>query len=64
MPGGRSYAVNRSGDRELGPEFCDLPGERRLVLRGDANIFLFDTVERTRMDSWPRGRVVLVGDSA
>ncbi|GAA1330093.1 FAD-dependent monooxygenase [Saccharothrix algeriensis] len=26
--------------------------------------FLFDTVEQSRMDSWSRGRVVLVGDSA
>ncbi|CCH32690.1 FAD-dependent monooxygenase [Actinosynnema sp. NPDC047251] len=30
----------------------------------DTGEFLFDTVEQTRMDTWSRGRVVLVGDSA
>ncbi len=29
-----------------------------------AENFVFDSVEQTRMDSWSRGRVVLVGDSA
>lgn len=30
----------------------------------DADSFLFDTVEQTRMRAWSSGRVVLVGDSA
>ncbi|MFE9747193.1 FAD-dependent monooxygenase [Saccharothrix saharensis] len=37
---------------------------RALDVLDDAEDFLFDSVAQTRMESWSRGRVVLVGDSA
>lgn len=48
----------------FGPEPLGPLLEQALDVLGDADEFLFDSVEQTRMDSWSRGRVVLVGDSA
>lgn len=46
VPGGTSYLVNRDGDRKPGLGFGDLPGDRRLMLRGDVETAAFEALPR------------------
>lgn len=47
-----------------GPEPLGQPLEEALAVLESADEFLFDSVEQVSLDSWHRGRVVLVGDAA
>ncbi len=47
-----------------GPEPLGAMMEHAVGVLEKADEYLFDSVEQVHMDSWHRGRVVLVGDSA
>lgn len=46
VPNGRTYIASRTGDRKPGMGFGDLPGERRLMLRGDVEAAAFEALPR------------------